>query len=450
MFDWSRVPIDDAALDAIISELREVGLESATQRLFAGEQVNPSEGQSATHTRLRQQPRPESTRRFLEQAERLHSGQAGLSDLIHIGIGGSDLGPRLIDRALAEGDSALRVHWLSSLDSRSCRALLSELDPASTGMVLASKSFTTEETLVQAAVVRDWLGPAWAERSWAATARPDRAREFGLPDEAILGFPDSVGGRFSLWSSIGVSAAASIGRERFESLLDGAAEADQAFLAAQGDLGGQRELATMLAVLLHHFRRGLDRPTLGVISYEPRLSLLGDFLQQLIMESLGKGADLDDRPLDRPTAPLVFGGIGTGAQHSIFQALHQGADDHSLILVGTVRDRQADPAWQRTQLAHLLAQAQALAFGRQEGRACQRMPGNRPVALLLGRELDARSLGYLLASFEHAVFALSVLWQINPFDQWGVEEGKRLAGNFSRRLASDEPDLEDFPDAGFF
>ena len=447
--DYSRLPLDRDGLQQLCQLPEAMRLEPAVAKLFAGGIVNPSEKRSALHMALRaESPDQDDTeevvvqrQRFLEVADRLHSGRAGLKDLLHIGIGGSDLGPRLVADAL-DDDSAVRVHWLSTLDSRRFDRLIASLDPATTGVVIASKSFSTTETLMQAKAVRDWLGARFDDQAWAATARADRAVEFGLAAERVLAFPEWTGGRFSLWSSVGVSAAARIGAARFRELLAGAAEADEQF-SRQPDASS---LSVMLALIMHYLRRELSLPTLGVIAYEPRLGLLSDYLQQLIMESLGKGVDLQDQPVDGPTAPLVFGGRGTDLQHSIMQALHQGPDSHPLILVGSLDDELGPGDWQRVQLANLLGQAGALTHGRDSDKAFQRLPGNRPVALLLTQSLSARGLGYLLASFEHAVYALSVLWNINPFDQWGVEEGKRLAGEFECRLAESPPDLDNLPE----
>ncbi len=447
-FDYSRLPLDRDGLDALSALPETVNLQSAVADLFAGRIVNPSEQQPALHMALRGDLAAagdevvEQRRRFLDLAGRLHSGALGLTDLVHIGIGGSDLGPRLVADALDEDDSAVSVHWLSTLDSRRLERLLNSLNPETTGIVIASKSFSTGETLMQARALRDWLGEHFRANTWAATARVDRAEAFGLAREHVLAFPSWTGGRYSLWSSVGVSAAARIGPGLFNELLAGATEADRRF-SRQPDASS---LSVMLALGMHFLRRDLDLPTLGVIAYDPRLGLLSDFLQQLIMESLGKGVDLQDKPVDAPTSPLVFGGRGTDLQHSIMQALHQAPDSHPLILVGSIEDERARPDWQRAQLANLLGQAGALAHGRDTGEAFQHLPGNRPVALLLTQALDAHGLGYLLASFEHAVYALSVLWNINPFDQWGVEEGKRLAGEYERRLGEKPVDIDDLPE----
>ena len=456
--DSTRVPLDRSQRQRIKDQIAASGLDWAVERLFSGGQVNPSEHQPALHMALRaEQPdrwpgqgsNPDLSQqreRFLALADRLYSGSSGLTDLIHIGIGGSDLGPRLVCKALSDSQSSVRVHFLSTLDHRVLSRLLHSLEPAATGLIVASKSFTTEETLLQARAVADWLGDRFVSQSWAATAQADQAVSFGFRPEAVLPFPAWTGGRFSLWSSVGTSAAAAMGRERFESLLAGAASADADFRQASRR-GSHDQLAHELARLMHGLRRALDLPTLGVVAYEPRLALLGDYLQQLVMESLGKRVDLNDAPVTGPTAPLLFSGCGTDAQHAIFQSLHQGIESHPLILVGCLNDPSVDPEWQRTQLAHLLGQAEAFAQGMRSERPCQVLPGGRPVSLLMTDVLTPHGLGYLLASFEHAVFVLSVLWGINPFDQWGVEEGKRLARALKSKLESVSFGLDDLPRA---
>lgn len=440
--DYSRVPLTRPGRVELEALIESSGLSEAVRRLFDGEIVNPSEGRPALHMMLRaEHPDPaigsqaaegllEARTRMLETAARLHEGRSGLTDLVHIGIGGSDLGPRLIAEALDADDSAVRVHWLSTLDGRHFERLCRRLDPATTGMVVASKSFSTEETLVQARALRDWLGSDWVTRSWAATARIDRAREFGFDVDRVLAFPDWTGGRFSLWSAVSLAAAARIGDRRFRALLSGAEAVDRRF-AADASAG---TMPVMLGLLLHYVRRGLGCNTLGVVSYEPRLGRLADYLQQLIMESLGKSVDLDGHRVDVGTAPLIFGGRGTDLQHSIFQALHQGVDTHPIVLVGIENAGHGHPDWHKRQMAHLLAQAEALSEGRSGVESHQYQPGNRPVATLIGDTLDAEALGGLLAAFEHAVYVLSVLWRINPFDQWGVEEGKRLAREIHRGM----------------
>ncbi len=437
LFDYARVPIGRDALDGQLAKLHHPQWNLALDALFSGAEVNVSECQSATHMDWRQALPPEPgaqgrvCSRFEELATALHSGSRGLTDLIHVGIGGSDLGPRLVTEALDREDSAVRVHWLAGLDPRRLHRLFNTLDASRTGLVIASKSFTTSETLVQARAVIDWLGADWDRRSWAATANPRRAGEMGFADAAILPFDSTVGGRYSLWTTVGLSAAARIGPARWRELLKGASACDQQL---QADWVGQTMAGRLALILNWVYTRGCF-DTLAVISYEPRLGLLADYLQQLIMESLGKSVTANGEPSDGPDAPLVFGGRGTELQHSVFQALHQGRRRHPVLLVGSCRPEFGREDWQREQLANLLAQAQALAFGRQQGPAHQRTHGENPVLVLLAEALSPHALGWLLASLEHTVYLLGRFWNLNPFDQWGVEEGKRLAAGYCERLA---------------
>ncbi|GAB4179042.1 MAG: glucose-6-phosphate isomerase [Wenzhouxiangellaceae bacterium] len=409
-------------------------LNEAVQALFAARIVNPSEARPALHMALRAaDPRTicsdadaqcvlAARERLLQTAEAWYRGSTPVRHLLHIGIGGSDLGPRLVADALDPGDSAVQVHWLSTLDERRLTRLLSELAPEHTAVLVASKSFATRETLLQAGRVREWMGADASARLWAATARPDAATGFGVPPEHVLAFPDWTGGRFSLWSGVGLGAAARIGPARWQALLDGAAQADRAFRDAPAN-----GLPAAFALAIDALVRGAGFGTLGVISYAPELRLLAAHLQQLLMESLGKSVDVDGRPVDAPTAPLVFGGVGTDMQHSLFQALHQGTARHPVLLVGAAEGADGATKWRREQLAHLLAQARVLVHGADDARPERKLPGGNPVMTLLARRIEPASLGALLADLEHAVYVVATRWRINAFDQWGVEEGKRLA-----------------------
>jgi len=429
-FDASRSPIDLADWQRGFTDPALMPLRAAVEALFGGAEVNPSEQQPALHMALRAE-RPASIcdpksaeiverarSRLLEAAGAWYRGETPVRHLLHAGIGGSDLGPRLVAEALDPGDSAVQVHWLGTLDGRRMARLLKQLDPAATALVIASKSFSTVETLTQARVIRDWLGAGAESRIWAATANPARAREFGVGDAQLLPFPGWTGGRYSLWSSVGLSAAARIGPERWQALLGGAREADRQLRETLGNSPAYA-LARTLDVLV----RDCGLATLGVVSYA------------LVMESLGKSVTLEQAALERPSAPLVFGGAGTNLQHSLFQALHQGTARHPMLLLGSLAAEPGFQAWQREQLAHLLGQASALVHGRKDPAPERCLPGNNPVLTLLTDRIDPASVGELIAHFEHAVYLLSVLWNINAFDQWGVEEGKRLAGAFGRALA---------------
>lgn len=441
--DCARIPVALAEWRHAFTDDAIAPLRHALGALFQGAEVNGSERRPALHMALRASDparlagvddgRSVASARecMLELADDLHRGRTPVRTVLHAGIGGSDLGPRLVAQALATDDAAVGVEWLTTLDGARLRRLLARLDPRTTGLVIASKSFSTVETLTQAAAIRDWLGEGAGDRIWAATAVPGQAREFGVAADNVLAFPDWVGGRYSLWSGVGLSAAARIGRERWQALLAGAERLDQEVQTRPED-----SIALALARAIDALvRAGFG--TLGVVSYAPGLRLLAEYLQQLVMESLGKSVDVNGAAVARPTSPLVFGGAGTDLQHSLFQALHQGTTRHPMLLLGTIEPEPGYESWNAEQLAHLLGQASALVHGRASDRPEQVLPGENPVLTLLARRLDAGTLGELLAAFEHAVYLLGVLMNVNPFDQWGVEEGKRLAGRFRAALAGE-------------
>jgi glucose-6-phosphate isomerase len=366
--------------------------------------------------------------------------------IVHIGIGGSDLGPRLIWEALKPLAPQIELRFAANVDPAELAQALAGLDPAETLVVVVSKTFTTLETLTNAEAARAWLrgalGAAADSQLVAVSAAPERAQAFGVPPGQVFAFWDWVGGRYSLWSAVGLSCAITLGYEVFERLLAGAAAMDDHFR----DAALERNAPVLLA-LAHVFNRnGLGRPLRAVVPYAQRLRLLPDFLQQLEMESNGKRVDAEGRPLPRDTAAAVFGDAGTNGQHAFFQLLHQGTDIIPVDILAVRQGSEGDPTAQKKLLANAVAQAEALLVGRPEGEvraeleakgmaaaeidrlAPQRtFPGDRPSSFLLLDRLDPERLGALIALYEHKVFVEGVLWGINSFDQWGVELGKTLA-----------------------
>jgi glucose-6-phosphate isomerase len=299
-------------------------------------------------------------------------------------------------------------------------------------VVLVSKSFGTQETLLNGTLLRAWLGDD--ARLFAVTANPQRAAAFGVDPARVLPMWDWVGGRYSLWSAVGFTLALAIGMDRFEALLAGAAEMDAHAL----DAAPERNLPLRHALTAVWNRNALGLDAHAVVPYDERLALLPAYLQQLVMESLGKSARRDGSPVAVPTVPVWWGGAGTAVQHSFFQALHQGTDTVPLDFIGVARPAHAHAGSHDVLLAHLLAQMEALANGEDHADPQRRYPGNRPSTLLLLDELTPRSLGALLALFEHSVYFQSVLWDINAFDQWGVELGKRVADKLLPAVAAGE------------
>jgi glucose-6-phosphate isomerase len=353
-----------------------------------------------------------------------------ITDIVNVGIGGSDLGPRLAVDALRDfGSGRFRIHFLNNADGHQVQRLLPTLDRSRTAVVLVSKSFSTQETLLNGRILKDWL--ARDEALYAVSANVAKAVAFGVDPQRILPMWDWVGGRYSLWSAVGFVVALAIGMDGFEAMLAGAAEMDAHVLKAPP----ATNLALCHALTAIWNRNGLGFDTQAVVPYDERLSLLPAYLQQLVMESLGKSIGTDGKTVATATVPVLWGGTGTSSQHSFFQALHQGTDTVPVDLIGVACPAHGFAESHRVQLAHLLAQAEALANGEANADPQKSYPGNRPSTLLLLDRLDPHSLGALLAMYEHSVYAQSVLWGINAFDQWGVELGKRVADRLLPAIA---------------
>ena len=448
VLDLSKQPWSGGDVRLMLDLARASGVEAAREALFAGGIVNRSENRPALHMALRApdgagfkadgvpvSPEVEATRAKMRAfAEAIRSGaKAGATGqpfraIVHIGIGGSDLGPRLIWEALRPLDPPIDLRFVANVDPAELAQALAGLDPAQTLVVTVSKTFTTQETLTNAEAARAWLraglGEAADAHLVAVSAAPDRAEAFGVPQDQVFAFWDWVGGRYSLWSAVGLSCAVALGWEAFSGLLGGAAAMDDHFRDAP--LG--ESLPTLLA-LAHVFNRnGLSRPIRAVVPYAQRLRLFPAFLQQLEMESNGKRVTVDGRPAPHATAGAVFGDAGTNGQHAFFQLLHQGTDVIPVDIVAVRQGAEGDPAAQRKLLANAVAQAEALMVGRAMPQDPQRhFPGNRPSSFLLLERLTPETLGALVALYEHKTFVEGVLWGINSFDQWGVELGKTLA-----------------------
>ncbi|MGY0652365.1 glucose-6-phosphate isomerase [Luteimonas sp. A537] len=430
---FARQRLDGPTLATLGELAGHVRLSLALRALVDGAEVNVSEGRPALHTALRSDiGRGEVAQRAhadaLAARERMAGlvaslRESGVTDIVNIGIGGSDLGPRLVVDALKDfNDGRFRLHFVSNVDGSEVQHTLRGLDPARTAAILVSKSFGTQETLLNGEVVRDWLGGG--EHLYAVSANVAAAEAFGVAPERVLPMWDWVGGRYSLWSAVGFSIALAVGMGGFEALLAGAAEMDAH--AVEAPLEANLPIHHALVAVWN--RNALGLPTQAVLPYDQRLAHLPAYLQQLVMESLGKSVRSDGRAPGVATVPVVWGGAGTGAQHSFFQALHQGTDVVPADFIGVVRPAHAHAGNHDALLANLLAQAEALGNGHAADDPQKAYPGNRPSTLFLLDELTPHSLGALLAMYEHSVYAQSVLWGINAFDQWGVELGKRIAG----------------------
>jgi len=361
--------------------------------------------------------------------EAIHQGALGeVKHLIHVGIGGSALGPALAIDALARDFPLVDVHVVSNIDGTALEAAFAACDPATTLVAVASKTFTTIETMTNATSVLNWLeanGVADASgRVIALTASPEKAVEWGVDETRILPFTESVGGRYSLWSSIGFPVAVALGWSEFAAMLAGARAVDEHFR----DTDGRDNLPLRAAFADLYYARVRGAQTRAVFAYDERLRLLPSYLQQLEMESNGKGVTAEGEPVSGPTAPITWGGVGTDAQHAVFQLLHQGTHLVPVEFIAAIAPGDdLDPAHHRILLMNCFAQGAALMAGQANDDPARSYPGDRPSATILLDDLDSASLGALIAFHEHRTFANAVLMGINPFDQFGVELGKAIA-----------------------
>lgn len=435
-FDWSKTHLTDA----IIADFEELAIASdfdgMRAKLFNGDVVNPSEGRAADHASLRGVGDPAKTeeagqlvRRMGMLVEAIHEGALGeVKHLIHIGIGGSALGPALGIDALTRDLALVDVHVVSNIDGAALEAAFDVCDPATTLVAVASKTFTTIETMTNARSALKWLGDNGvsdpAGRVVALTAAPEKAVEWGVDETRILPFPQSVGGRYSLWSSIGFPIAVAVGMEEFSDFLDGAATVDEHFR----DEDARSNLPLLAAFSDLYYARLKGAQTRAVFAYDERLRLFPSYLQQLEMESNGKSVTVSGAPVEGPTAPITWGGVGTDAQHAVFQLLHQGTHLVPIDFIASIAPGDdLDSVHHRVLLMNCFAQGAALMAGKKSDDPARNYSGNRPSTTILCDDIDARTLGALIAFHEHRTFASAVLMDINPFDQFGVELGKQIA-----------------------
>lgn len=435
-FDWSKTHLSSAVTDVLTRLATVMDFSGRRQALIDGEAINNTEGRAAEHTAERGIGTPAR----VVEAEALHARMKGLVDaihegllgnvqsLIHIGIGGSALGPALAIDALTRDGARVDVHVVSNIDGCALEAAFKACDPETTMIAIASKTFTTTETMVNAASALDWLREGGVSdpygRVVALTASPDKAVEWGVDETRVLPFSETVGGRYSLWSSIGFPVALALGFDGFADFLDGAAAIDRHFIGAP--LEENVVVRAAFADLL--YTQALGCQSRAVFAYDERLALLPDYLQQLEMESNGKRVTASGAPLGRPSAPITWGGVGTDAQHAVFQLLHQGT--HLIpvdFLAVKVPGHDLDPLHHQILLSNCFAQGAALMAGKASDDGARAYPGNRPSATILCDDLNPATLGALIAFHEHRTFVSAMLLGINPFDQFGVELGKAIA-----------------------
>ena len=461
LIDFSKQRIDGRTIGALAALGRAIDLPAALTNLMSGEVVNASERRPALHTALRAPyaQRPAAVRDVVEResgrmadfVERVRDGRwrgftgCAIRDVVHIGIGGSHLGPELVVEALAAYRApTLNFRFLANVDGSALDAALDGLHPETTLFIVASKSFATMETRVNATSIRSWFLERTArldaipKHFVAISANVDAARAFGMPPENVFAMWDWVGGRYSLWSAVGLPIALAVGWSEFANLLDGANAVDRHALTTPL----ARNVPALLALLGVWNYNMLGAQSHAVLTYDRRLRLLPPYLQQLEMESNGKSTRPDGTAVDLQTMPALWGGEETNAQHAFHQQLHQGNRAFSADFIACARPAHGHAEHHRWLLANYLAQSEALLLGRRANDAdvalaAQRsMPGNRPSTSILLDDLSPRSLGALLALYEHKTFCQGMIWQINPFDQWGVELGKVLSESINAELAS--------------
>lgn len=458
--DFSKQRITPETLALLIALARERDVPGATERLFAGARVNATEDRPALHTALRGEEHvlvegedvlPEVQRnrermRVFSNAVRegMWKGATGraFTHVLALGIGGSALGPRVVIEALGPERDGPEARFVANVDPAELDDALRGLDPETTLAVVASKTFTTQETMANAAAVHAWisqsLGPeAIAKHVVAATANVAAAVRWGLPECNVFPFGEWVGGRYSVWSSVGLPIAMALGMARFEQLLAGAHAVDLEFRSNPLE----HNVPVLMALAGVWNRNALGAPSHAVLAYASRLERFTSYLQQLEMESAGKRVDEQGNLLDVATCPVIWGGTGTPGQHAYHQWLHQGTDRVSCDFIVVARSMGGNAAHHEILLAHACAQSEALMSGNATTETHRACPGDRPSTTIVLPALDAFHLGALIAIYEHKVFVQATLWGIDAFDQWGVELGKSIAGQVLPALRGAEATL---------
>lgn len=440
--DFSKTNIGNQTLSKLIELANAQNLEDWREKMFSGEPINNTENRAVLHTALRGSTAPDlfvdgenisdfvSTQ--LQTIERIAAQirkNPNITDVINIGIGGSDLGPKLVVSALQTFADGPRVHFVSNVDGADIDRTLKTLKAENTAIIVVSKTFTTTETMMNAHSAKDWLAQSLSPDDlpghlFAVSTNADAIKAFGVPDDQVLPMRDWTGGRYSLWSSVGLSIAVALGFEKFTELLSGARALDEHFKTAPLE----KNLPVLLALCGIWHRNFCAYDSIATLPYAQDLDLLPSFLQQLDMESNGKSIDRDKKPVTYDTGPIIFGGTGTNAQHAFFQLLHQGTTIIPCEFIGVKTPEHKRTVHHKQLLANMIAQSEALLQGRDRPDDLPRhFSGERPSITLLLERLDPYHLGMLLALYEHKVFVQGIIWNLNSFDQWGVELGKEMA-----------------------
>ncbi|KMK67189.1 glucose-6-phosphate isomerase [Puniceibacterium sp. IMCC21224] len=470
LFDYSKTQLDAPIRDALIALAQNTGVEARRAAMFAGEKINETEDRAVLHTALRnldggpvlvdgQDVMPAVLATLDQMAAVADEIRAStITDVVNIGIGGSDLGPAMAARALSPYHDGPRCHFVSNVDAADISDVLRGCDPATTMFIVASKTFTTIETMTNARTAKDWLdhhGIGSDGRFVALSSNAGKAAEWGIPPERVLGFEDWVGGRYSMWGPIGLSLMVAIGPQAFRAFLRGAQDMDRHFCAAPL----HENMPVLLALVGLWHNQVLGYTTRAVLPYDNRLGRLPAYLQQLEMESNGKGVSMDGADLTVPSGPVVWGEPGTNGQHAFYQLIHQGTRVVPVEFMVAAGGHEPDLKHHHALLvANCLAQSEALMTGRSldealdiirakgltgaelDRQARHRVfPGNRPSTTLLYAQLTPEVFGKIIALYEHRVFVEGVILGINSYDQWGVELGKELATKLGPLVEGKEP-----------
>ncbi|MGP9679892.1 glucose-6-phosphate isomerase [Halomonas sp. AOP27-A1-41] len=469
--DYSKHHVSDEVLAKLIELADHSALVQRRAQMFSGDIINVTENRPVLHTALRNlsdepvyvdgedvMPEITRTREQIKQfSETVRSGEwkgysgQPIKDVVNIGIGGSDLGPNMAVRALLKyRHPEMHFHFVSNVDGTHIQKVLSRLDPATTLFIVSTKTFSTQETLLNAKTARRWfLENAGSDADVgahfvAASTNRKAAMEFGIREENVFEFWAWVGGRYSMWSSIGLPIALSIGFEGFIELLEGAHEMDRHFIEAPFS----ENMPVLMALIGIWYINFIGAETQAIVPYDQALNQLPSFLQQLDMESNGKSVDIFGHPVNYKTGPIVWGQTGSNGQHAFFQLLHQGTRYVPIDFIASLKPEPGMEDHHFALLTNMLAQANAFMEGSQgDGKELSQhdpysCPGNRPSSTLLLDELTPRNLGALIALYEHKVFVQGVIWNINSFDQWGVQLGKRIAGEISERIDTNAADFD--------
>lgn len=443
LVDFSKHNITTETLDHLTTLGKARDIQGHYAAMLSGEIINQTEKRAVLHCALRTplsadlEIDGENINDFAtksrEQIRRISDAlrhDPSITDIVHIGAGGSNLGPQLVCEALKAEHTGPRIHFIANIDAQTILHTLHHLSRKATRFIVASKTFTTAETMAAASMAAQWAGDKKA--FYAVTAIPENALQFGIHEQNILPIRDWIGGRFSVWSAIGLPVAIAFGYEIFATLLEGASIADHHVTSSPLE----KNIAFILAALGIWYRNFWDFRAHAILPYADSLARLPAYMQQLDMESNGKSATVK-------TSPMIFGGIGTDAQHAFMQSFHQGTDIIPCDFIVPVRNKHAELSLQKALVANALAQSQALMNGRENSAEPHKnFAGNRPSTTILLKELNAKTLGMLLALYEHKIFMQGVIWGINSFDQWGVELGKHLAREIERDLIAGNPSPE--------